>query len=70
VHLRVRTRWWPEFLSSEMDSMDIQTLIVFLIVLAAALFVGNRFRRTLLAARATTSKGGKNCGPDCGCSPH
>jgi hypothetical protein len=50
--------------------MDIQTLIVFLIVLGAALFIGNRFRRTLLSARATTGKGGKNCGPDCGCSPH
>ena len=50
--------------------MNIQTLIVFLIVLAAALFVGNRFRRTLLSARATTAKGGKSCGPDCGCSPH
>ncbi|HEX2209832.1 MAG TPA: FeoB-associated Cys-rich membrane protein [Longimicrobium sp.] len=49
--------------------MDIQTLIVAVIVLAAALFVGNRFRRTFLSARATTGKGGKNCGPDCGCSP-
>jgi hypothetical protein len=53
-----------------MGSMDIQTLIVLLIVLAAALFMGNRFRRTLLAARATNAKGGKDCGPDCGCSPH
>lgn len=52
--------------------MDLQTLIVIMIVLAAAVFVGNRFRRTLLAARAAaeTDRGGKNCGPDCGCSPH
>lgn len=48
--------------------MDIQTLIVALIVLAAALFAGNRFRRTILSARAATAKG-KDCGPDCGCSP-
>ena len=47
--------------------MDIQTLIVALVVLAAALFVGNRFRRTVLAARASTD--GKNCGPGCGCPP-
>jgi hypothetical protein len=47
--------------------MDMQTLIVALVVLAAAVFVGNRFRRTLLAARATTGKG-KDCGGDCGCS--
>jgi hypothetical protein len=47
--------------------MDVQMLIVALVVLAAAAFVGNKFRRTLLAARATTSKG-KNCGGDCGCS--
>ena len=48
--------------------MDIQTLIVALIVLAAAVFVGSRFRRTLLAARATSAKH-KDCGSDCGCSP-
>ena len=47
--------------------MDVQMLIVALIVLGALLFVGNRFRRTLLAARATTGKG-KDCGGDCGCS--
>ena len=47
--------------------MDIQMLIVALIVLGAMLFVGNKFRRTLLAARATTGKG-KDCGGDCGCS--
>jgi hypothetical protein len=46
--------------------MKMQTLIVALIVLGAALFIGNKFRRTLLAARATTGKG-KNCGGDCGC---
>jgi hypothetical protein len=60
----------PSSTTRKVGSMDIQTLIVFLIVLAAALFVGNRFRRTLLSARATTGKGGKDCGgPDCGCSP-
>jgi hypothetical protein len=48
--------------------MDVQTLIVALIVLAAAVFVGNKFRRTLLAARATTGKGKPGCGSDCGCS--
>lgn len=47
--------------------MDVQLLIVAMIVLAAAVFVGGRFRRTLLAARAATGKG-KNCGGDCGCS--
>jgi hypothetical protein len=47
--------------------MDIQMLIVALIVLGAMLFVGNKFRRTLLAARVTTGKG-KDCGGDCGCS--
>jgi hypothetical protein len=47
--------------------MDVQMLIVAMIVLAAAVFVGNKFRRTLLAARASTAKG-KNCGGDCGCS--
>ena len=47
--------------------MDMQTLIVALVVLAAAVFVGNKVRRTVLAARATTGKG-KDCGGDCGCS--
>lgn len=47
--------------------MDIQMLIVAMIVLGAMLFVGNKMRRTVLAARATTGKG-KNCGGDCGCS--
>lgn len=47
--------------------MDMQMLIVVLVVLGAALFVGNKMRRTLLTARATTGKG-KNCGGDCGCS--
>lgn len=47
--------------------MEMQTLIVALVVLAAALFAGNKFRRTVLAARATTGRG-KNCGGDCGCS--
>ena len=49
--------------------MDVQMLIVAMIVLGALLFVGNKFRRTLLAARASTGKG-KDCGGDCGCSPH
>ena len=47
--------------------MDVQMLIVALVVLGAAAFVGNKFRRTLLAARASTGKG-KDCGGDCGCS--
>lgn len=47
--------------------MDIQMLIVAMIVLAAALFAGNKMRRTLMAARATNGKG-KSCGGDCGCS--
>jgi hypothetical protein len=47
--------------------MDMQMLIVALIVLAAAVFVGGKVRRTVLAARAATGKG-KNCGGDCGCS--
>ncbi len=47
--------------------MDIQTLIVLLIVLAAAAFVGSRVRRTVRSARATVG-GGKSCGSDCGCS--
>jgi hypothetical protein len=47
--------------------MDMQTLIVALVVLAAAVFVGNKVRRTVLAARAPTGKG-KDCGGDCGCS--
>lgn len=44
-----------------------QTLIVLLIVLAAALFVANRFRRTLLAARGSRGRGAPGCGSDCGC---
>ena len=47
--------------------MDLQTLLVFAIVLAAALFVGNRLRRTLRAARAPARA--KGCEGDCGCSP-
>jgi len=47
--------------------MDIQTLVVALIVLAAAVFAGGRIRRTLLAARATNGRA-KDCGGDCGCS--
>lgn len=44
--------------------MDVQTLIVVLIVAAAALYVGGRWRRTLLSARAAKP----GCGGDCGCS--
>jgi hypothetical protein len=47
--------------------MDIQTLIVGLIVLAAALFFGSRVRRSILAARPAGGKG-PGCGSDCGCS--
>ena len=50
--------------------MEMQTLIVAMIVLAAAVFVGNKFRRTLAAARGANAKGGKGCGGDCGCSTH
>ncbi|HEU0012427.1 MAG TPA: hypothetical protein VFQ45_02020 [Longimicrobium sp.] len=45
--------------------MDVQTLLVMMIVAAAAVYVGGRWRRTLLAARAAHRKPG--CGPDCGC---
>ncbi|HEX2076910.1 MAG TPA: FeoB-associated Cys-rich membrane protein [Longimicrobium sp.] len=47
--------------------MDVQTLVVLLIVLAAAAFIGGRVRRTVRSARATAG-GGKSCGSDCGCS--
>jgi len=46
--------------------MEPQTLLVFAIVLGAALFAGNHLRRTLLAARTPTR--GKGCDGDCGCS--
>ncbi len=44
-----------------------QTLIVALIVLAAVLFVGNRWRRTLMSARVPSGRSGPGCGTDCGC---
>ena len=48
--------------------MEMQTLIVALIVLAAVLFVGNRWRRTLMSARVPSGRGGApGCGTDCGC---
>jgi hypothetical protein len=43
----------------------VQTLIVMMIVLAAALYVGARVRRTLFPARGPS--GGPGCGSDCGC---
>ena len=49
-----------------MDSQMLQTLVVGLIVLAAAFFIGRRAWRTVAAARAP--KGGDGgCGSDCGC---
>lgn len=48
--------------------MDVQTLIVLAIVVAAAVYVGARIRRTMASARAAAGHG-KNCGGDCGCSP-
>jgi hypothetical protein len=44
-----------------------QTLIVALVVLAAVLFVVNRWRRTVLSARASSGQGGPGCGAGCGC---
>lgn len=49
-----------------MDSQLLQTLVVGLIVLAAAFFIGRRAWRTVSAARGP--KGGDTgCGGDCGC---
>jgi hypothetical protein len=48
-----------------MDGQLLQTLLVGLIVLAAALYAGSRVRRTVLAARAP--KDGPGCGAGCGC---
>ena len=44
--------------------MDAQTLVVLLIVLAAAGWLGRRTWRTLRAARKTAGEG---CGTGCGC---
>ena len=43
--------------------MDVQTLIVALIVAAAAIFMGARVMRSVNAARAKKKGGG--CGGDC-----
>ncbi len=47
-----------------MDSSTLQTLIVFLVLAAALLYLGLRIRRTVLAARKPTDGG---CGAGCGC---
>ena len=44
----------------------LQSLIVALIIGAAALFVGTKWYRTFASAR---KKKGDGCGGDCGCSP-
>ncbi|MBW3630001.1 MAG: FeoB-associated Cys-rich membrane protein [Gemmatimonadetes bacterium] len=49
-----------------MDSQTLQTIIVALIIGAAALFVGRKFYRTFAAARKPKGSG---CGSDCGCGP-
>lgn len=48
-----------------MSAMSAQTLIVLLIVAAAAFYMGRRFWRTIAAARA--SKRGDGCATGCGC---
>jgi hypothetical protein len=48
-----------------MDS-TLQSLIVALIIGAAALFVGTKWYRTFASAR---KKKGPGCEGDCGCSP-
>lgn len=51
-----------------MDSQMLQTLLVGLIVLAAAFFIGRRAWRTVAASRAPKGGGGAGgCGSDCGC---
>jgi hypothetical protein len=51
-----------------MDSQMLQTLVVGLIVLAAAFFIGRRAWRTVAASRAPKGGGGAGgCGSDCGC---
>jgi ABC-type spermidine/putrescine transport system permease subunit II len=48
-----------------MDAAAAQSLVVAVIVAAAALFVGVRLARTLAAARRRPKEG---CGGGCGCS--
>lgn len=48
-----------------MEYFSVQTLIVVLIVSAAAFYVGRRLWRTVAAARA--SRRGDGCGAGCGC---
>ena len=48
-----------------MGHVSIQTVIVLLIVGAAAFYVGRRLWRTVAAARA--SRRGDGCGSGCGC---
>lgn len=47
--------------------MDLQTLIVFALILAAAGYLLGRWRKTLALARAP--KDGPGCGGGCGCGP-
>ena len=47
-----------------MDAQTLQTILVALIIGAAALFVGSKWYRTFASARKK-----KGCGGDCGCSP-
>ena len=48
-----------------MDSQTLQTIVVALIIGAAAFFVGSKWYRTFASAR---KKKGPGCGSDCGCS--
>jgi len=47
-----------------MTDFSLQTLLVFAIVAAAALYVGRRVWRTVAAARRSKADG---CGTGCGC---
>jgi hypothetical protein len=49
-----------------MTPATVQTLVVILIIAAALLYLGRRFRRTLAASRAR-KKGEAACGVGCGC---
>jgi len=49
-------------------AMDVQTLLVALVVLLAAGYVGRRAWRTLRpAVRPSSGDGGGSCGSGCGC---
>ncbi|HET6229145.1 MAG TPA: hypothetical protein VFE05_03640 [Longimicrobiaceae bacterium] len=50
----------------EMSGQAAQSLAAGGIVLAAAAYVGSKWRRTLLSARGG-KKDGPGCGSDCGC---